>query len=387
MIETGNIRSWATNLDAGTVEQAERTAALPILAGPLALMPDAHLGYGVTIGSVLATRGAIIPSAVGVDVGCGMHAEKLCMTGDDLAPYLGGILDLIAATVPAGMGRNHESFSPFASRWLAANPMPARFTDVQRQKAVSQLGTLGSGNHFIELSTDQDGTAWIVLHSGSRGIGNDIAQAHIAGAKKDFVTTIEGYELDDPNLAWLTQGTQAFAAYWKDLQWLQGYAAANREAMLMTVLIAIETACDLESVWTSDSISCHHNYAELEHHHGEDVYVTRKGAIDASTGKRGIIPGSMGTSTFLVTGKGNEDSWRSCSHGAGRVMSRTQAKKNLTAESLAERMEGKTWLDNRAGALLDEHPDAYKDIDEVMSLQTDLVEVTHRLEAILNYKG
>lgn len=387
MNETGNIRSWARNLDAGTIEQAERTAALPILAGPLALMPDAHLGYGVTIGSVIATREAIIPSAVGVDVGCGMHAEKLCMTGDDLMPHLGGILDLIAETVPAGVGRNNESFSLFTAKWLAANEPPARFTDAQRQKAATQLGTLGSGNHFIELSTDQDGTAWIVLHSGSRGVGNDIAQAHIAGAKKDFVTTIEGYELEDPNLAWLTQDTPAFAAYWADLQWLQRYAAANRAAMLATVLRAIGTACGWEHIPTSDSISCHHNYAELEHHHGENVYVTRKGAIDASVGRRGIIPGSMGTSTFLVTGKGNEDSWRSCSHGAGRAMSRTQAKRNLTTESLAERMEGKAWLDNRAGALLDEHPAAYKDIDEVMSLQTDLVEVTHRLEAILNYKG
>lgn len=381
-----NIHSWATDLDEDTLAQAQRTASLPILAGPIALMPDAHLGYGATIGSVIATRNTIIPSAVGVDVGCGMHAQRLALTADDLSHRLGAILAGIEKAVPAGMGQAHEMSRGYAAKWLEENTMPKRFTEKQRHKAASQLGTLGSGNHFIELSVDQDGGVWVVLHSGSRGIGNEIASAHIKQAKKDFASVIEGYELEDPQLAWLVEGTQQFAAYWADLQWLQRYAAANRTAMLLSVLSVIGGVLE-KTVWVTDSVSCHHNYAEIENHHGEDVFVTRKGAIDASLGKRGIIPGSMGASTFLTRGKGNPDSWRSSSHGAGRKLSRTKAKSLLSVESLREQMSGRTWLDGKAEYLLDEHPDSYKNIEDVMVAQADLVSVTHRLDAVLNYKG
>lgn len=381
-----NVRSWATDLDPATRAQAERTARLPILAGPVALMPDAHLGYGATIGSVIATEGAIIPSAVGVDVGCGMHAESVLIEHEELSPHLNDLLSKISQSVPAGMGRNHDAASGYAVKWLKENQMPARFTDAQKAKAAAQLGTLGSGNHFVEVSTDQDGGVWIVLHSGSRGIGNEIAQAHIREATKDFYTVVEGYELEDPDLAWLVQGTEAFGAYWADLQWLQRYAKANRDAMFLAIMQAMSSIVD-RTLYTRDSVDCHHNYATVEHHDGRDVYVTRKGAINAANGTRGIIPGSMGTATFLVEGKGNPDSWMSCSHGAGRKMSRTQARKTLTTDSFHDRMSGRTWLDASAERLLDEHPDAYKDIETVMEAQADLVTVTHRLEAILNYKG
>ena len=381
-----NVRNWASLLDDATISQAELTARLPIVDAPVALMPDAHLGYGVTIGSVIATKDAIIPSAVGVDVGCGMHAERLSISADSIQPHLNAILSEISRIIPAGMGMNHSEVGASANQFMQWTPPPVRFTNQQKQKAAQQLGTLGSGNHFIEIAIDQYNDVCVVLHSGSRGIGNEVAQIHINGAKKDFAKVVEGYELEDPQLAWLVQGTPEFAAYWEDLQWLQNYAKENRALMFAQVMGAISKSTKT-SVGSTAQISCHHNYAALENHNGHDVYVTRKGAINAEKGVRGIIPGSMGTSTYLTIGKGNPDSLCSCSHGAGRTMSRNQAKKNLTTDSLSERMGGRVWLNGRADALLDEHPDAYKDIDQVMEDQKDLVDITHKLESILNYKG
>ena len=327
-----NVRNWASLLDDATISQAELTARLPIVDAPVALMPDAHLGYGVTIGSVIATKDAIIPSAVGVDVGCGMHAERLSISADSIQPHLNAILSEISRIIPAGMGMNHSEVGASANQFMQWTPPPVRFTNQQKQKAAQQLGTLGSGNHFIEIAIDQY---------------NDV---------------------------------------WEDLQWLQNYAKENRALMFAQVMGAISKSTKT-SVGSTAQISCHHNYAALENHNGHDVYVTRKGAINAEKGVRGIIPGSMGTSTYLTIGKGNPDSLCSCSHGAGRTMSRNQAKKNLTTDSLSERMGGRVWLNGRADALLDEHPDAYKDIDQVMEDQKDLVDITHKLESILNYKG
>jgi tRNA-splicing ligase RtcB len=384
-----NIRSWAPDLDEGTLVQASRTAGLPILAGPLALMPDAHIGIGATVGSVIATERALVPSAVGVDVGCGMIAARTDLTADELPDDLAPLLDRIAATIPAGVGRNHAAVSRHGDSWFALHAMPEHLDDKQRTRAAVQFGTLGSGNHFAELSIDADDAVWFVLHSGSRGIGNELAQGHIKGAKRDFVRVVEGYELEDPNLAWLVAGTPAFDAYVADLAWLQAYAAGSRDAMMHT---ALDLLFDYVGRGREvDRVNAHHNYAQVETHvidgAPREVWITRKGAIRAGAGDRGIIPGSMGTSTFIVEGLGNADSWCSCAHGAGRRLSRTQAKRELTAESLAARMEGKTWLAKDAARLVDEHPDAYKDIDTVLAQQTDLVRMTHRLTQILNYKG
>ncbi|HQZ34254.1 MAG TPA: RtcB family protein [Ilumatobacteraceae bacterium] len=384
-----NLRNWATELDSNTVRQAAASARLPILAGPIALMPDAHLGYGVTVGSVIATEGAIVPSAVGVDIGCGMAAALTDLTARDLPDNLGPLLDRVARTVPAGMGQAHNESTVQAGRWFDEHGMPARFDHRQRVKSLRQFGTLGSGNHFAELSLDEDQRVWAVLHSGSRGIGNEIATTHIKSAAKDFSKVVNGYHLDDPDLAWLVQGTPAFEAYTADLLWLQDYALGNRAAMFATMTAELFKFVGRGRIM--QTINCHHNYAVPENHliDGVDttVWITRKGAIRAFEGDLGIIPGSMGTDTFIVEGLGNEASWCSCSHGAGRRMSRTQAKRRLTPESLIGAMAGRTWLEGSAARLVDEHPDAYKDIEAVMADQTDLITVKHRLTAILNYKG
>jgi RNA-splicing ligase RtcB len=384
-----NLRSWATEIDDGAITQAARTARLPILAGPVALMADAHVGIGATVGSVIATESAIIPSAVGVDVGCGMAASLTDLTAVDLPDDLAPLLGRVAQSVPAGVGKSHADATRAACRWLDDNPLPAHLTPKQRTRAVVQFATLGSGNHFIEVCLDEDDRVWVVLHSGSRGIGNELAQAHIKEARRDFGRVVEGYHLEDPDLAWLVAGTEAFAAYTRDLAWLQDYAAGSRDAMLSAVLGELFDAVGRGR--ERDRVSCHHNYAELETHEVDgslrQVWVTRKGAIRARRGDRGVIPGSMGTSTFIVEGLGNPESWHSCSHGAGRRLSRGEAKRTLSAQSLSEAMAGKAWLAGEAARLVDEHPDAYKDIEAVMAAQTDLVSVTHRLTQVLNYKG
>jgi len=384
-----NIRSWALDIDERTIVQASRTARLPILAGPLALMPDAHVGIGATVGSVIATDGALVPSAVGVDVGCGMIAARTDLMADALPDELAPLLDRIAATIPAGVGRSHAEVDRRGNRWFAEHPMPGHLNEKQRHRAAVQFATLGSGNHFAELSVDERDSVWFVLHSGSRGIGNELAQGHIKAAKRDFARVVEGHQLEDPDLAWVVAGTPAFDAYVADLQWLQAYAAGSRDAMMHAALEQLFAYVGHGR--EIDRVNAHHNYAQLEAHvidgAPRDVWVTRKGAIRARIGDRGIIPGSMGTATYIVEGLGNEASWCSCAHGAGRRMSRTQAKRELTADSLTQRMEGKTWLAKDAARLGDEHPDAYKDIDAVLAQQTDLVRVTHRLTQILNYKG
>ncbi len=384
-----NLRNWATEIDANTIRQAAASARLPILAGPVALMPDAHLGYGVTVGSVLATDGAIIPSAVGVDIGCGMAAAMTDLTAGDLPDDLAPLLDRVATTVPAGIGQSHDESTRLAARWFDDAGMPGHFSVAQKRKALVQFGTLGSGNHFAELSLDEDGRVWTVLHSGSRGIGNEIAKHHITTAAKDFADVVQGHRLEDKDLAWLVQGTPAFDAYITDLLWLQRYALGNREAMFRTMTNELFRFVGKGRVVTT--INCHHNYSEKETHVIDgverSVWVTRKGAIRAFSGDLGIIPGSMGTDTFIVEGLGNADSWCSCSHGAGRRMSRTQAKKQLTAKSLTKAMGDRTWLSGSAARLVDEHPAAYKSIENVMADQTDLIRPLHRLTAVLNYKG
>jgi tRNA-splicing ligase RtcB len=378
-----NVLSWASELDELTTEQAARTARLPILAGHLALMPDAHFGMGATIGSVIATETAVIPSAVGVDIGCGMAARRLELRVDQLPDAgLDGWVNQMRRDVPAGLGNWHGTTSDAALAWMNDNPPPATLRKPGR--AAEQLGTLGSGNHFVELAADEEERVWILLHSGSRGGGNKLATLHTGVARRLHEGL--GTELEDPELAWLQQGSDEFDAYIRDLGWAQAYARENRRQLLAATHRALERTLGRELADT-DEVNCHHNYTELEEHDGRWLWITRKGAIHAGVGARGLIPGSMGQRSYLVVGLGNQASYESCSHGAGRRMSRTQARKTLSVEALEQQMAGRAWQASDAQALLDEAPDAYKPIDVVMRDQADLVRIEHAFTALANYKG
>jgi tRNA-splicing ligase RtcB len=375
--------SWARELDPGTRHQAERTARLPIVEGHVALMPDAHIGIGATVGSVIPTRGAVIPAAVGVDIGCGMVATELDITEDQLPDSLDPLLGRIERAVPAGVGRGHSRASRAAERWLAAHRPRTELSEAQAQRARTQFGTLGSGNHFFEVCVDERKRVWVVLHSGSRGIGNQLAEAHIATAKRLAKRAMTS--LEDPNLACLLQGTPEFDAYIADMLWAQAYARANRDQMMDAAMAEIQAFIGTGT--ETSRVNCHHNFTELEVHGGRQLWITRKGAIRARRGELGVIPGSMGTQSYIVAGRGEPASFESCAHGAGRRLSRSQARRQLSVESLRRAMAGRTWNRDHARSLLDEHPDSYKSIDEVMEDQRDLVEVLHTLRQVLNYKG
>jgi tRNA-splicing ligase RtcB (3'-phosphate/5'-hydroxy nucleic acid ligase) len=375
--------SWATDVDDQTIRQAEKAARLPIVHGHVALMPDAHVGIGATVGSVIPTKSAVIPSAVGVDIGCGMVAAELDVTDRQLPDTLEPLLGRIGRAIPAGVGQGHDRVARNADRWLAANRPATELAADRATKAAKQFGTLGSGNHFFELCVDERGRVWVVLHSGSRGIGNQLAQMHIAKARK-LANDLE-LRLEDPDLAYFLEGTPEFQTYISDMLWAQDYARANRDQMMDNAMR--EVFAFLGFGRETQRINCHHNFTQREVHHGEELWITRKGAIKADVGDLGVIPGSMGTRSYIVRGKGNATSWTSCSHGAGRRYSRTRAKKLFTTADLAEQMQGKVWLAKRAAALIDEIPAAYKDIDQVMADQQDLVEVLHTLHQVLNYKG
>lgn len=385
----GRLRSWASQLDGQTAAQAARTATVPVLDGAVALMPDAHLGIGATVGSVIPTAGAIIPAAVGVDLGCGMVAVETGLDAAKLPDDLGGLLRALEGRIPAGVGQGHDVVAERAwERFVAEHGLPlgaeGTAVDAVVAKAPKQFGTLGSGNHFVEVCTDERGVVWLQLHSGSRGPGNVLAQGHINAARGLLKTRLESVE--DPDLAWLAEGEPQFARYIHDLRWAQAYAYANRERMMDVAerLLAVAVGRPLR---VAQRVNCHHNYAVREVHGGRERWITRKGAISARAGQLGLIPGSMATGSYVVRGLGSEASWQSASHGAGRRLSRTAARKAYTAADLAETMAGRTWLSDRAGKLVDEISHAYKDLDVVMRDQADLVEVVHRLETVLNYKG
>jgi tRNA-splicing ligase RtcB len=374
--------SWASDLEPDTVAQAARTAKLPFVEGHVALMPDAHKGLGSTVGSVVPTLGAVIPSCVGVDIGCGMVASETSLTAADLPDSLDALMPLVSARVPSGVGKGHVE--PVAEQRLAALGRPrTELSDKQERTTAEQFGTLGSGNHFVEVCLDERDRVWTVLHSGSRGIGNQLAVRAIAEAKglmkQRFI------DLEDPDLAYLVQGEPSFEHYIGDMLWAQRYAMGSRAVMAEQVLVSLfEVVGAGAHVRT---INCHHNFTQLEHHGGKDLWITRKGAIKAGLGDEGVIPGSMGTRSYIVTGLGSAASYASCAHGAGRRMSRTAARKTLTVDSLREAMAGRAWNSDQAKALLDEHPASYKDIDQVMADQTDLVTVQHTLRQVFNYKG
>lgn len=380
----GSVLSWASTLEPAALEQAQTTASMPFVVKPLALMPDAHLGLGSTIGSVIATEGAIIPAAVGVDIGCGMIAVETNLTSHSLPDDLGVLMGLIRDSIPAGFGKSHAKVGNVNVFDLIGSEPVTELTSKQENTIHLQFGTLGSGNHFVEVCLDERDVVWLVLHSGSRGIGNQLAKKHIDTAKgrmKEWFIS-----LPDPDLAYLPEGTPEFRAYVADLLWAQQYAAENRNAMMGAAVFAMEMFLAVNDIETS-RINCHHNFTQREHHHKRNMWVTRKGAISARDGQLGVIPGSMGTRSYIVEGLGSPASYTSCSHGAGRRMSRTAAKKTLSVESLQTAMEGKTWNSHDAADLVDEHPQAYKDIDEVMWDQRDLVRPLHILRQILNYKG
>jgi tRNA-splicing ligase RtcB len=374
--------AWGSEIEPGTIDQALKAARLPIIEGHVALMPDAHIGIGATVGSVIPTRDAVIPAAVGVDIGCGMVAAELDVTEDQLPDSLEPLLKRIEKAIPAGVGRGHDQAARNAERWLSEHVPVTDIAGNLTKKAAKQFGTLGSGNHFFELCVDERGRVWIVLHSGSRGIGNLLAQQN---GKARILAKQLDLRLEDPDLAYFAEGTPEFAAYIGDMLWAQEYARANRDQMMDNALREVLDAIGHGS--ETRRVTCHHNFTQREVHNGVELWITRKGAIKADTGDLGVIPGSMGTRTYIVRGKGNPESWTSCAHGAGRRHSRTKAKKLFTTKDLARQMMGKVWLADRAGQLVDEIPAAYKDVEQVMADQADLVEVLHALHQVLNYKG
>jgi tRNA-splicing ligase RtcB len=353
-------------------------------------MADAHLGKGATVGAVIPTQSAIIPSAVGVDIGCGMVATMTDLVAGDLPDDLDPLVADLERHVPAGVGKGHDlgaggdAFGHWERDVRARGLVPATgLSGDQQRRAGSQFGTLGSGNHFLEVCLDEAERVWVVLHSGSRGIGNQLAQHHIAKAKVAMGDTLGS--LEDRDLAWFVQGTPEFDAYLADLLWAQEYAFGNREQMVKVATRRLVKLVGRGRV--TQVVNCHHNYTERERHGGRELWITRKGAIRAQTGDLGVIPGSMGSATYVVRGLGNPDAYASSSHGAGRRMSRGMARRTFTVAELKRQMAGKAWLAHRAKDLLDEAPGSYKDIDTVMADQRDLVEIVHSLRQILNYKG
>lgn len=377
--------SWASILEDGTRAQAVRTATMPFIHPHLALMPDAHLGLGATVGSVIPTLGAIMPAAVGVDIGCGMIAVRTPFTRDDLPAERRSVREAVERAVPLSAGG--------ANRTVSREHTRARLDELRRRADEAgfdpasyakrwelQLGTLGSGNHFIEISVDERDRVWLFLHSGSRGVGNRIAQHHIAVARR--LRAAE--DLPDRDLAWLEEGTEEFDAYVREMRWAQHYALLNREEMMDRVVRQVEEWVGVP-VARQEEINCHHNYTERERHFGEDVWLTRKGAINAERGRPGLIPGSMGTASYVVVGRGDPDSLRSAPHGAGREYSRSRARRTFGLEDLRAAMTGIEYRDT--DAFIDEIPAAYKDIDRVMADAADLVEVRHVLRQLVNVKG
>jgi tRNA-splicing ligase RtcB len=381
------VKIWTNDIEEEAVNQLKNVANLPFIHKHVAVMPDAHVGKGSTVGTVIATKGAIIPSAVGVDCGCGMCAVKLPFKVDRLGD-LSKLRSSIERSIPVGKDSNKELSNRVLERAKHIEYVGGcSATEAQVKKALHQIGTLGGGNHFIEICKDLDNHAWVMLHSGSRNIGKVLAEKHIENAKglmkRYFI------DLPDPDLAYLVQGTQEFNDYIKDLMWAQRFAAQNRAEMMSRVLKDISYQVygedRGEEFLTTFKVDCHHNYTQLENHYGQNVWVTRKGAVSAKEGQFGIIPGSMGAKSFLVTGKGNPESFNSCSHGAGRKMSRTKARELFSKEDLEKQTEGiECRKDND---VIDEIPSAYKDIDEVMNNQADLVTVHQELKQLLCVKG
>jgi tRNA-splicing ligase RtcB len=395
-----NVRMWTQGVpvEEAAYQQIRNIASLPILGGHVAIMPDVHVGKGATVGAVIPTRGAIIPAAVGVDIGCGMVAVRTTLKASDLPDSLAAIRAHIERDVPVGFNAHKQPLQPqkhgamgealqeriddLAKRYEALRIMD-RVGKYDPKRVWRQLGTLGGGNHFIELCLDESDAVWVMLHSGSRNVGNTIGEVAIATARR--TAEREHRRLPDRDLAWLSEGTKEFDEYVGALSWAQDYAALNRDLMVDLIVRALQRFFSGDVVVRESAVNCHHNYASLEEHFGATLWVTRKGAVSARSGQLGIIPGSMGTKSFIVRGKGNPEAYDSCSHGAGRRMSRSEAKRRFTRADLAEQTAG---VECRKDAgVIDELPAAYKDVDTVLLAQRDLVDVVHTLKQVLCVKG
>lgn len=384
------IKTWTRGvpIEPEAEQQLRNIASLPFIHSHVAAMPDVHLGRGATVGSVIATKGAIVPAAVGVDIGCGMCAVRTSLTSHDLPQTLAPLREAIERAVPLGMAVNQHVADSTKTTW------ESRFAEGYRwileteprvstkRHPANQMGSLGGGNHFIEICLPTEDRVWVMLHSGSRGVGNRLGTLFIEKAVKEAEK--QGIGLADRNLAWFDEGTPLFADYTRAVAWAQDFAAANREVMLARVLRLLKK--QFKGFKVSDAaVNCHHNYVEQENHFGDDVWVTRKGAVSAREGQLGIIPGSMGARSFIVRGKGNAQAFHSCSHGAGRVMSRTAAKQSFTLKDHRAATEGVECRKDKG--VIDETPGAYKDIDAVMAAQSDLVEIVHILKQVVCVKG
>lgn len=384
------VKVWVkdiSDVEPQAMEQAYRISRLPFIHKWVSIMPDVHLGKGACVGSVIAAKGAVVPALVGVDIGCGMLAAKLNINAKDLPDSLLELRLAIETRVPVGH-ESHSQSSIYKAKNVPLDPKDLTvFKDLDQRvldRIENQVGTLGGGNHFIEICLDQDDNVWIMLHSGSRNIGKETAEKHIGKAKGLMEQMF--IKLEDPELAYLAQGTPEYQAYLNDVMWCQQYAKQNREKMFDNVFAVVQKTLKGKNVQVVGEVtSCHHNYISLENHYGENVIVTRKGAIQAREGQLGIIPGSMGTKSYIVMGKGNKESFCSCSHGAGRRMSRSKAKEVFTLEDLKEQTQGVECRKD-AGAI-DEIPGAYKDIDQVMENQSDLVDIKYTLKQIMCIKG
>jgi tRNA-splicing ligase RtcB (3'-phosphate/5'-hydroxy nucleic acid ligase) len=397
------IKAWidGVQLEEQAHEQLLNLSSLPFIHKHVAVMPDVHWGMGATVGSVIATRGAIIPAAVGVDIGCGMMAQRTTLTASDLPHNLHGLRSEIETRIPHGRSNNGGVGDVGAwnvAPWHGGSKendliehLNALQLIVQKYPKIAQaaeraplhVGTLGTGNHFVEVCLDEDQRVWVMLHSGSRGIGNRIGTTFIELAKEDMRRWF--INLPDADLAYIPQGSELFRDYWSALDWAQGFARINREMMMDAALQALANSIPKPFTTDEAAVQCHHNYAKWEHHFGENVMVTRKGAVFAGEGVLGIIPGSMGAKSFIVRGKGNAQSFNSCSHGAGRAMSRAEAKRKFT---MADHIAATEGVECRKDVhVIDETPAAYKSIDAVMAAQADLVDVVHTLKQIVCVKG
>jgi tRNA-splicing ligase RtcB len=392
------VKMWTRGVpvDRRAKEQLRKTARMPFIHKWLAVMPDVHTGKGSTVGSVVPTKGAIIPAAVGVDIGCGMMAVRTSLDAADLPDDLSGLRSAIEAAVPHGRSVNRSKVDRGA--WQEVPPEVARawsglgagfrqiagkYPKLEGANHVVHLGTLGTGNHFIETCLDEADRVWFMLHSGSRGVGNMIGRIFIDLAKADMRTWF--VNLPDEDLSYFPEGTEHFADYVRAVEWAQDFASINRQVMMANVVAAARSVVAKPFAAEVEAVNCHHNYVAREHHYGETILVTRKGAVRARRGDMGIIPGSMGARSFIVRGLGNPESFHSCSHGAGRVMSRTEAKKTVTLEQHAAAVSG---VECRLDAdVVDETPAAYKPIDAVMAAQADLVEIVHSLRQVVCVKG
>ena len=375
------------SIESEALKQIENTASMPFIFKHVAVMPDCHYGKGATVGTVLATKGSIIPAAVGVDIGCGMIAVKTPLKRDDITDPK-AVRAGIERRIPMSAGHNNRSLTDSASaRVKELESLAKRDYNAIDAKWKLQLGTLGGGNHFIELATDESNTVWATLHSGSRGIGNKIGNLHIRRAKA--IADANGVELPDRDLAYLTEGTPEFDEYVRDVLWAQNFARMNRDEMMDRVMMELSRKVygdgDHVAELEVQRINCHHNFTQLEEHFGERIWVTRKGAIEARRGMWAMIPGSMGTRSYIVTGLEHPMAFSSAPHGAGRRLSRTAARKQYTMSDLDNAMRGIEF--RRSTVLLDEIPSAYKDIDEVMAHAKDLVEIKYVLKQFINVKG